>query len=98
MALSPITKTPRQAPKRGRWRVARLHGSLALKSLKLPLNVLGVLRDLPLLGLRGPGPQYRDHQLPLAIIDRNVSGIFLHDRPPFACGTVPGLEQPTAVQ
>jgi hypothetical protein len=41
-----------------------------------------------------PGPQHRDHQLPLAIIQRNVNGIVLHDRPPFACGSVPARNNP----
>ena len=77
--------------------VARLHCTFAPESPKQSLNVLRVFRDLLLFGLRSPGLQHRDHELPLAIIERNVDGILLHDRPPFACGSVP-VEQPTTVQ
>src|SRR5262252_10156157 len=74
--------------------VTGLDEPLALQSPKQTLDLRRVLRDLPRFGLRGPGVQNRDHELPLAIIERNVNGIILHARPPFACGSVPARNNP----
>ena len=76
--------------------VAGRDGALARQSPKQPLDQMRLLGHLALLRLSLPRAQDRHHELPLAVIEPHVGrSILLHDRPPFACGSVPCREQPT---
>jgi len=50
------------------------------------------VRDLTQLGLRGVGPQNSRHDDSLAVVECDVCNG--HDRPPFACGSVPSRNNP----
>jgi hypothetical protein len=63
--------------------VARDHRALAREALEQPPDELRVLAHLPLLGLTLSRPQDRDHDLPLAVIERHECSTLVHDRPPF---------------
>src|SRR5262249_13161631 len=40
------------------------------------------------------GPQDADHDVMLAVIEPDKCSTLLHDRPPFACGSVPSRDNP----
>src|SRR5262245_46127403 len=46
------------------------------------------------LGLRVARSQDPRHVLPLAVVERHVGSILLHDRPPIGCGSVPARNNP----
>ncbi len=86
---------PVQVVPRGTRLVAGHHRPLALEALEEPPEMARLVGDLAQLGLRRFGPQDPHHDRVLAVIEGHVRGILLHDRPPFACGSVPSPEQPT---
>src|SRR6058998_1529418 len=67
--------------------VACLHGPLALEALKEPTDQ--PVRDLAKFRRLIARPEDPGHELPLAVIERHERSTLLHDRPPFACGSVP---------
>src|SRR5213078_3811205 len=69
--------------------VARRHRPFARQPLEQATDLARVVRELAQLRLRVAGPQDPRDDLPLAVIERHVGSILLHDRPPFACGSVP---------
>src|SRR5205809_5966106 len=74
--------------------VARRHRPFALEPLEQAADLACVVRDLAKLGLRVAGTQDPCDDLPLAVIERHVGSILVHDRPPFACGSVPARNNP----
>src|SRR5439155_539988 len=74
--------------------VACRHRALALKPLEEATDLSRIVRDLAELGLRVARSQDPHDDLPLAVIERDVGSILLHDRPPIACGSVPARNNP----
>jgi hypothetical protein len=74
--------------------VARGHRPLVLEPCDQAADVLRVIRNLPQLRCGIGGPQDPGDDLPLAVVQRHVGSILLHDRPPFACGSVPARNNP----
>jgi hypothetical protein len=75
--------------------IAGDHLALALQPLEAAAHVPRLVRDRAEFGLRGLWPQDPEDDRAFAVIHGNVCGMLVHDRPPFACGSVPGWEQPT---
>ena len=84
-----------QVVSRGARLVAGHDGALALQPIKEAPEVPGLIGDGAQFGHLGLRPQEPRHERVLAVIEGHVRGILSHDRPPFACGSVPSLEQPT---
>src|SRR2546426_7085136 len=74
--------------------VACRHRAFALKPLEEATDLSRIVRDLAELGLRVARSQDPHYDLPLAVIERDVGSILLHDRPPIACGSVPARNNP----
>ncbi len=75
--------------------VAARHRPLPLQPGEEAPEVAGLIRELAQLRLRRLGPQDPQHDRVLAVIEGHGRDILFHDRPPFACGSVPTPEQPT---
>jgi hypothetical protein len=75
--------------------VTDLDRALALHPLDQAAQESGIVGNLAELGLLAAGAQDPDDELPLAVIDSHERSTLSHDRPPFACGSVPCPEQPT---
>src|SRR5262249_2685564 len=69
--------------------------TLSLEALEYATDQLGLVRNLPQLGLYRTGVKDSHDELPLAVIECDECSTLTHDRPPFACGSVPSPEQPT---
>ncbi len=74
--------------------VARRHRALPLQPFEQAADVVRIVRQLPHLGLHRVRSQDPGDDLPLAVIERHVCSTLLHDRPPFACGSVPLRNNP----
>ena len=74
--------------------VAGRHRAFAFKPLEEATDLSRIVRDLAELGLRVARSQDPHYDLPLAVIERDVGSILLHDRPPIACGSVPARNNP----
>jgi hypothetical protein len=74
--------------------VARRHRPFALEPLEQAADQARVVRDFPQLRSRVARAQDSGDDLPLAVIKRHVGSILVHDRPPFACGSVPAWNNP----
>src|ERR671919_287498 len=68
--------------------IAGGHRAFAREPLEQTADLARVVRHLPQLGLFDARAQDPHHDLPLAVIERHVGSILLHDRPPIACGSV----------
>ena len=68
--------------------VADADRPLARQTLDEPAEEPRFVGNLPQLRLALPRPQDPCRDRPLAIIEGHVGSILLHDRPPFACGSV----------
>ena len=74
--------------------VARLDRPLAPEALEQAPDEGRLLGQLTQFGLRLARPQDPRDDLPLAVIQRHVRSTLVHDRPPFACGSVPRRNNP----
>ena len=74
--------------------VARGDGPLAIEPFEQAPDLARVVHDLAKLGLCVARAQDSRDDLPLAVVERHVGSILLHDRPPIACGSVPARNNP----